>query len=228
LLLIYELLLLIVNNGPDSQLRNAADWLVRGAIAPLGVRGAVGVSVALIAVGAVLVASEWRAGRPPIRGRYFGGMVAESFLLAVLFGSLVSWLTALALSPLPLAAAGQAERLGTASQLALAFGAGVYEELVFRVFLVSGITWLVTRAREALGRDPGSGRPALLVAVFGSAVLFSAVHYAGPYGDALEIWSFSFRFVAGLAFSVLYAVRGYGITAWTHTLYDLLVVAGVP
>jgi hypothetical protein len=46
----------------------------------------------------------------------------------------------------------------------------------------------------------------------------------GPYGDALEAGSFTFRAVAGVAFSALYIVRGFGITAWTHALYDLILL----
>jgi hypothetical protein len=34
---------------------------------------------------------------------------------------------------------------------------------------------------------------------------------------------FAFRVVAGLLFSVLYAVRGFGITVGTHACYDVLV-----
>ena len=33
--------------------------------------------------------------------------------------------------------------------------------------------------------------------------------------------SFTFRAIAGVAFSVLYVTRGFGIAAWTHALYDL-------
>jgi hypothetical protein len=46
----------------------------------------------------------------------------------------------------------------------------------------------------------------------------------GPHGDRLELGSFAFRAVAGLLFSTLYLLRGFGITAWTHALYDLMLV----
>jgi hypothetical protein len=61
-----------------------------------------------------------------------------------------------------------------------------------------------------------------------AALIFSAFHYIGAYGDDWQLASFTFRFVAGLLFSALYVVRGFGITAWTHALYDVfLSVAGV-
>jgi hypothetical protein len=33
-----------------------------------------------------------------------------------------------------------------------------------------------------------------------------------------------FRTIGGLFFSALYVLRGFGITAWTHALYDILVL----
>ena len=56
------------------------------------------------------------------------------------------------------------------------------------------------------------------------AVVFSAFHYVGPYGDQLQVYSFVFRTIAGLAFSALFLLRGFGITAWTHALYDAFLL----
>jgi membrane protease YdiL (CAAX protease family) len=100
----------------------------------------------------------------------------------------------------------------------LALGAGVYEELLFRVLLVSAIAFLARRVFR--------WRPvvATVLAVVLSALIFAAFHYIGPYGDPLRVDSFVFRFIGGLAFSVLYVTRGFGVTAWTHSLYDLLVL----
>ena len=68
--------------------------------------------------------------------------------------------------------------------------------------------------------------PAGALATILGAAIFSAFHYIGPYGDRLELYSFAFRMIAGLFFSALYLLRGFGITAWTHALYDvsLLVI----
>ena len=55
------------------------------------------------------------------------------------------------------------------------------------------------------------------------ALIFSAFHYIGPMGDTLEVGSFVFRTVAGLLLSGLFLVRGFGIAAWTHALYDVFL-----
>jgi hypothetical protein len=69
-----------------------------------------------------------------------------------------------------------------------------------------------------------SRRAAGVLAVVGGAALFSAAHYVGAYGDPFTLDSFTFRFIAGLFFSALYVVRGFGITAWTHALYDAFLL----
>ena len=59
------------------------------------------------------------------------------------------------------------------------------------------------------------------------ALVFSAFHYIGPYGDRLDLASFTFRAVAGVLFSALYLLRGFGITAWTHAIYDVMLAVSV-
>jgi hypothetical protein len=66
------------------------------------------------------------------------------------------------------------------------------------------------------------GWAGIFATAFG-ALIFSAFHYVGPYGDRLELPSFIFRTIAGVLFSGLYLLRGFGITAWTHALYDVFL-----
>src|SRR5947199_174891 len=108
---------------------------------------------------------------------------------------------------------------GAWTRLMLSLGAGIYEELLFRVLLVGA---LAAAARGLLGWRPLT---AGIAATLAGAAIFSAFHYIGPYGDRWQLYSFAFRMVAGLFFSALYLVRGFGITAWTHALYDVLLLA---
>jgi membrane protease YdiL (CAAX protease family) len=103
------------------------------------------------------------------------------------------------------------------TQLMISLGAGIYEELLFRVLLVSGMAWLMTRIFHWRATAGG------IFAVVIGALIFSAFHYMGPYGDDLQLASFTFRAVAGVLFSGLYLLRGFGITAWTHALYDVFL-----
>jgi len=139
-------------------------------------------------------------------------------VLAVVFGFVVGVVTAQLLNALPPLAIGQAVAMDWPVTFMVSLGAGVYEELVFRVILVSGLL-LVARKLFGWGNVTST-----TFAVITGALVFSAFHYIGPYGDPLEMPSFVFRTVAGLAFSGLYVTRGFGITAWTHALYDVFLL----
>ncbi len=91
---------------------------------------------------------------------------------------------------------------------------------MFRVLLVGGLFWLIHRA---VGTER---RTAYAVAAVGGAVVFSAVHHVGPLGDPFTLPVFTFRFLFGLALNGVFLLRGFALAAWTHALYDVLVVTG--
>jgi hypothetical protein len=219
LLLLYEVGAALTQDRHG--LRNGADVLLRTLLSTGGVQGTMALTGVLLVAGAVLIAVERRRRRVPLRGAYFAGMMAESTAYALVFGFVVAAATHLLLGGwVRMAADGAVGSLPLLDGIVLSLGAGIYEELLFRVLLTGGIllllqTWGVRRPRAAAA------------AVLVSALVFSAFHYVGPYAYPLELGSFTFRFLAGVAFSALYVTRGLGITAWTHALYDVfLVVAG--
>jgi membrane protease YdiL (CAAX protease family) len=95
-------------------------------------------------------------------------------------------------------------------------GAGIYEEVLFRLVLFYILGWLFW----LLGLTPLVS--AVLVALV-SAFLFSAAHHIGPYGQPFNTYVFLFRVLAGLYFGLLYLLRGFGIAVGTHAFYDVLV-----
>ena len=216
LLLLYEVGAWGIS-GPTSGMRNGADVLLRAALAAGGVRGTAAFAAVLVLVGAVLIALERRRERVPLRAPLFAGMLAESAVYAVIFGAVVGTATRWLRGGARLAADGGVDRLPVRDQVILSLGAGLYEELLFRVLLVGGLVGLF----GALGmRKKNAGIAAAVLA----ALIFSAFHYIGPYAYPLELQSFVFRMVAGLAFSGLFLLRGFGIAAWTHALYDVFLV----
>ena len=222
LLLAYETLALVLNQGTGTGIRNGADVLLRTLAATLlGDRGPLLLG-GLVAFALMVLA--WRDSRRSsgsLRPRYFVLMLIESAVLAVVFGFVVGIITAQLLNALPLMASttGQLEQMSWPVVFMVSLGAGLYEELVFRVLLVSALLFL---ARTVLGLGKVAST---VVAVVTGALVFSAFHYIGQYGDPIEAPSFIFRTVAGLAFSALYVLRGFGVTAWTHALYDVFLLA---
>jgi membrane protease YdiL (CAAX protease family) len=95
-------------------------------------------------------------------------------------------------------------------------GAGIYEELLFRLLLFSALVALLRRS------SAGSAL-AVTVAALASALFFSAAHHLGPYGEPFEGYTFLFRTVAGLYFAVLFQLRGFGIAVGAHACYDVVV-----
>lgn len=223
LLLLYEAGAALLAAGGDPSLRNGADVLLRSLLAGVGVQGTVALSAVLLGGAVVLIVAERRRKRVPLRAAPFVGMALESIAYALALGVVVGTATHWLLRGIPvrLAAEGGLAGLSLGEGLVLSLGAGIYEELVFRVLLVGGLFGVLRGS--GLGRGQAGAFSALL-----AAILFSAFHYIGPYGDPWEVPSFVFRMLAGLAFSVLFLVRGFGIAAWTHALYDvfLLVARG--
>ena len=222
LLIIYQILAALAPVGPGGMsVRNGADVILQSVFVWLtGAWGPRLFMLCLIGAGAWLIARDIRAHRGSLRPSVLGGMLLESICLSLIFGVVVGGLTAALLGtpPPPMALALTQEQLGRWTLLMLSLGAGIYEELLFRVVLVGLLAWGATKL---LGLRPLMAGVAATVL---GALIFSAFHYIGPYGDRLDVYSFVFRTIAGLFFSGLYLLRGFGITAWTHSLYDVLLL----
>jgi hypothetical protein len=216
LLLIYETLAFALSHDAMSGVRNGADVLLKSVFVWLGGRaGLIVFGLLLLGGGAVLVRRDRSGGR--LRPQLFIGMAVEAIVYAAVFGVVTGALTAWLLGGLVRLSVGGVATLDLPTQLMVSLGAGIYEELLFRVLIVGSLAWL---ARRVFGWGPVA---AGLFATIVGALIFSFFHYIGPYGDELRLGSFAFRAIAGVLFSGLYLTRGFGITAWTHALYDVLV-----
>ena len=104
-------------------------------------------------------------------------------------------------------------------------GAGIYEELVFRLILIC-ILMLLFQDVLKLNHEK-----AIILSVLISAALFSAHHHVDLLSGRTNIvdpfdWTrFAFRTIAGVYFAILYAIRGFGITAGTHAFYNIIAVS---
>lgn len=97
----------------------------------------------------------------------------------------------------------------------LAVGAGIYEELIFRLIGFSVVHFLLC---DFLGVAHRVAVPIILIC---SGVGFSFYHYWGTETFAWQ--SFIFRTLAGVYFGGLYLSRGFGVTAGCHASYDIVV-----
>ena len=235
LLVLYELG--VVWLGPQA-VRNGADVWLRGLLDVLGFGQYYllpGLTVGLLLVWHHLSGDRWR-----LPTRVFGGMWLESMALALCLVMVARAQSALlpavgipvpaewsgasvaaAGKPIVQATSGSTPAVADAAwalqaRLIAFLGAGIYEEVLFRLLLLPLV--IMTLAR--LGASHGQS---VLWAVVATSLIFSAAHYIGPQGDAWQAYSFAFRTLAGGFFAVLFVYRGFGITAGAHAGYDILV-----
>ncbi len=178
--------------------------------------GAMGGYLPLLAVIAVLLI--WHLSRKDpwtIDPVLYVGMLAESILWALpllLLASLIT--TGPAVSNPAVAQAGSV--LPWQTQAVLSVGAGIYEELLFRLILITLLNILLV---DMLGLSAGKAIPLIIIT---SAVLFSLYHYLGHETPAWN--SFFFRTAAGIYFAAVFIFRGFGVDVGTHAAYDLILV----
>jgi hypothetical protein len=145
-------------------------------------------------------------------------LLLESTIYALTMGALISLIMIrfLHLDPPRMAAAKMSA--GPLTNLVMSLGAGVYEETVFRLGLLTGLAALFERVI-------GMRRIVAVFLAFGlSAAAFSAVHHLGPLGDPVQVWVFTFRFLAGILFGLLFWFRGFAVAVYTHAIYDIVVL----
>jgi membrane protease YdiL (CAAX protease family) len=135
----------------------------------------------------------------------------ESLLFALLLYVCFGWLA------IHFSRATRPPSPGGLEKLILYCGAGIYEELLFRGFLLGFLVLAFTRV-TSLRRTS-----AMVAAAIVASLLFSLFHYVGPGSDIFTVRSFVQRALGGLYFSILFVSRGFGVTAASHALYDILV-----
>ena len=223
LLIIYEMGVLVlgpqaVRNGADVWLRQLLEWVGFGQYFLLPV-----LTVSILLGWHYTTRQPWR-----LSSSILYGMISECVLLAICL-----WLLLQLQGSLFHSLMGAGDQAPPQVVVALSIsgkirggigflGAGVYEELLFRLILLSLVGWVLRRL--------GTGRGlSIVAAVLLTSLTFAVAHYVGPYGESWQwasssFWfSFLFRFLAGVFFSVLFVQRGFGIAAGTHAGYDILV-----
>lgn len=219
LLILYEVGILFANSGQMLSIEvGSAIWMKR-LLAWFGGSGWMALGIAVFIIGAVIYWSE--KNKPPLKARYFWLIIGESLIYAAVLAFLVGGVVGLLFNAwiAPDMMVQHVQEVGMMHKLALSIGAGLYEELVFRVILVGGLFLLINKLVHKRAA-------AYIIAALIGAFLFSLVHYTGSMGDTFTYSSFTFRFLFGLALNVVFLARGFAVAAWAHALYDVLVVTG--
>jgi len=242
-LVVYELGLIFLRsdviNGGDAILLNLGGPLMR----MLGMHGSL-VSLLVLGVYFIVLQFK-KSGSLTVRPSSLGVAFLESMLYGLLLFTLLGLLVkhlpgASTEAPRPRTMAGilanNSDRTETASaatttpvpaaanrqmyqpglkDFVLYCGAGIYEELVFRVLLLGLLMLVFTKLFHM-----EHAYAAVWSTVMG-AVIFSAFHHIG--GERFALNPFSQRVFAGVFFSALYFTRSFGVAAASHAFYDIFV-----
>jgi hypothetical protein len=172
---------------------------------------------------AFLVALAVLRKRNEFHARQFIPVIVESALYAVTMGALIVFVMTdvlgidprLAIGP-PCAANGPRD-VGLLGRIILSFGAGVHEELVFRLLMIPALIYLGERLfgfRRWL---------AVALAFFISASLFSLAHHVVG-GEPFHFGVYVYRLLCGIVFASIFYWRGFATAVYTHSLYDIFVL----
>ncbi len=107
------------------------------------------------------------------------------------------------------------------SRLALSIGAGLYEELLFRMLLIAVIHTILVDVGKM--KPAGGAGLALIV----SAIAFTLYHHPQLKTETggIDFGHVLFFFGAGLYFGGLFLGRGFGIVVGVHAIYDVIVLS---
>ena len=197
-----------IRNGVDFM--TDAMWLAAGndMLAYLGINFAI-----LVGFAAVLY---FLRGQGTFRPGIWPWVIGESTVYALFLGSAVVGLMSTVGLDVLLSTGGGGHNVLTS--VVLSIGAGLYEEIVFRLVLMGGLFWAATKWGTLPTWLAATG------AVIISSLIFSGVHYIGSLGDVFTLGSFLFRFFAGVLLAVIFYVRGFAVAVYTHAIYDIIVM----
>ena len=214
-LLVYELGVLTL--GPDAirdgvDARNGIDVLLRDLLQSLGFGQYF--LLPILTISGLLAWHHTTGDAWRISWGAAWGMLVECTLLAALLVVIVSLFGRMV--PTAAIQGGDSSEITQWLGTFIAYlGAGIYEEVLFRLILLSLCSALI-------GIVGGSPRTKTVGAVILTSIAFSAAHHL-PGGEAFDLYNFLCRIVAGLFFAVLVLRRGFGIAAGTHAGYDIFV-----
>lgn len=213
LLVAYEAGVVWVGGTQPEALRNGADTWLRWGLEAFGLHQLYWAPVLVVGVFIAATCLTWDKRPADVAGVCLG-MGIESVLFALVLWGLSRGLGPFLETLKELSFSAQPADGG--AQVVTFVGAGIYEEVLFRLLLYTGLVALL----RLLGAP---GVLAMTAAALLSATLFAAAHHIGPYGEPFEDGVFLFRALAGLFFASLYQLRGFGIAVGAHACYDVLV-----
>ena len=212
-ILIYEIICFFYFKSENYQIRNSADVIIRDFFNLFGAFSDEIYSIALFAI-LLLIYFINKSDNKNISINY-------KYLILMFFeGIIFGFLLLLLLNDFSIFRNYNVIYLDNLLlNLYLCIGAGIWEEILFRLILFSffyKFSKILFNKNEILS---------LFLSIVFSSFLFSMFHYIGNNADTFHFNTFIIRMVGGFFLSTLYYCRGFGIAVIAHISYDFILVS---
>lgn len=209
LLLIYEWGIFFAFRSQHYEMRNSGEVLLRSVLDYLGLSDPQIMGGVLFVLFLVIMIRGYLTERNP-------GYQANTFLIMLLEApawGVVLYVLLEGFSRLPLQLLTLNEKF---INIHLALGAGIFEELIFRMVLIGGLMVFLKLITDRRGVRLES------LAILLAAVGFAAFHLIV---ESFYVPLFMQRVLGGIFLGYVFQYRGYGIAVFTHVTYNLLVLS---
>jgi len=208
-LALYEIGIFLLFKDSYYELRNTGEVLLRQVFSSMGLDDIYVISAILLAIFLFIMIRGYRIEKAPgIQANYLFYMLCESLIWGALLYAIM-----LGYARLPLQILSFTEKM---SNINLAVGAGIFEELIFRMVLISA---LMVVLKQGLGFGRRWVEPLGIVM---AAVVFAGFHL---FMEPFVFLIFMQRVIGGIYLGYIFQYRGYGISVYTHIMFNLLILA---
>lgn len=211
LLAIYEIGILFSDN------LNGADFITTTLLQVVGKKGFIWAQFGLITL--IVALTAYLRSKEELKLKQIVPVLIESLIYALVMGTLIIIIMVHILGINPRLAANSPQSFSAFQKILISVGAGFHEELLFRLVIFGGLLYLLKRMpwiKKAFIQ--------LILSLLISSILFSAAHHIGSYADPFTVGVFTYRFLAGIFFGLIFRFRSFAIAVYTHTFYDLYVL----
>ena len=213
LFILYEIGVFISSIDETLIIRNGADVLLRQLFSYFGFNGFKWLGfIFLLAYVVTFFIHKRKLQNTKLNLIYLPFMIFESIIWSVLIYLLMTNTHIFLMNP---------KGNMIIQSVTLAVGAGIYEEFLFRFVLIFTFTKLII---FIFGMEYNYSH---IISMVISAGIFSSFHFIGDFGDFFSFDTFMIRFFAGILLGIIYFTRGFGITAWAHSIYDLIILTRI-
>ncbi|MCF7822861.1 MAG: CPBP family intramembrane metalloprotease [Candidatus Marinimicrobia bacterium] len=208
-LAIYEIGILILFRDSFFEMRNSGEILLRSFFTSIKLTNPYIVSVILLSLFALVMIRGYKLERKPgVHANYLVFMLLESMWWGVILFTLMHLFL-----QIPFQMVTLEEKF---ANINLAIGAGIFEEMIFRMVIITALIVVLNRGLNI------SHSVSNILAILVAACIFAAFHL---FMESYSLPVFAQRVSGGVFLGILYNFRGYGISVYTHIIFNFLILA---